>query len=108
MKTWIKSLGDAMAVARANMRGCTVGKVDIAPFEIEYGRGHKRIMHSSLSPSCLRVNDSAANRLSCDISRWTNFERMVLETMKEHKEPIMVAEATMNHLGREKSVLVLE
>ena len=34
IKTAIKSLGVAAAVAAANISGCTVGKVDIAPFEI--------------------------------------------------------------------------
>ena len=56
-------------------------------------------MQSSFSPSCLRVKDSAANLLSLAISRWTNLERMVRETIKELRDPTTVAEATMNHLG---------
>ena len=30
MKTWMRSLGDVIAVAAANARGWTVGNVDIA------------------------------------------------------------------------------
>ncbi len=33
MKTWMRSLGLTIAVARANEKGCTVGKVDMAPFD---------------------------------------------------------------------------
>ena len=34
-KIGISSLGVTIAVAKANMRGSTVGKVEIAPFDIE-------------------------------------------------------------------------
>jgi len=62
-------------------------------------------MQSNLRPSCFSVRDNAANRLSFAISRWTNFERMVLETMNEHKDPITVAEATINQLQSKVSKL---
>ena len=35
MKMWISNLGVTIAVAKANMAGSTVGKVEIAPFDIE-------------------------------------------------------------------------
>lgn len=35
MKMWMSSLGVTIAVAKAYMAGCTVGNVEIAPFEIE-------------------------------------------------------------------------
>ena len=35
IKIWMSSLGVTIAVAKANMRGSTVGKVDIAPFDRE-------------------------------------------------------------------------
>ena len=35
MKMWIINLGDAIAVARANIDGLTVSNVEIAPFDIE-------------------------------------------------------------------------
>ena len=34
-KIWISNLGVTIAVAKANMAGSTVGKVEIAPFDIE-------------------------------------------------------------------------
>ena len=35
MKIWMSNLGVIIAVAKANMAGSTVGKVEIAPFDIE-------------------------------------------------------------------------
>jgi len=68
MKTWMRSFGEAIAVANANDRGCTVGKVDIAAFESEYGRGQNRIMQRILRPSCLSVDAKARKRLSSPTS----------------------------------------
>ncbi len=108
MKTWINSFGDARAVAEANMRGWTVGTVDMAPLEMEYGKGQSRIMQRSLRPSCLRVRDSAANRLSLAIRRCTYLDRIVRETIKEQRDPMTVAEAMMNHLRMLGQYCVLE
>lgn len=99
MKMCIINLGVTMAVASAYTEGFTVGTVDIAPFEIEYGSGHNLIMHRSFKPSCLSTKDSAANLLSFATSRWTKFVSKVLETMKEHVDPITVAVAAMNQLS---------
>ena len=52
------------AVAIMKDSGETVGNVDKAPFEIEYGSGQRRIMQRSLSPSCFKVRVRAANLLS--------------------------------------------
>ena len=95
----IKSFGVAAKVAIVNIKGWIVGNVDIAPFEIEYGRGHRRIMTRSFRPSCLRTNDRAWNRLSLAIRRLTNFERRVLERIKEQVDPTTVALATIGHLN---------
>ena len=35
MKIWTINFGVTIAVASAYIKGCTVGKVEIAPFEIE-------------------------------------------------------------------------
>ena len=35
MNTWISSFGETIAVAAPYINGCTVGKVDIAPFDNE-------------------------------------------------------------------------
>ena len=98
MKTCIKSFGDVIAVARANCSGSTVGNVDIAPLDSEYGRGHNLIMHNSLRPSCFKTRASASNLLSLATSRLTKLDKRVLEVMKEHKDPTMLAVATMNQL----------
>ena len=92
------SLGDAIAVAKANIKGCTVGNVDIAPLEREYGSGHRRIMTSNFNPSCFKVSASAANRLSVSTSRWAKPDRRLRDTTNEQKEPTTVAEATTNQL----------
>lgn len=97
MKIWIINLGETIAVASAYIKGWTVGKVDIAPFEIEYGRGHKRIMHKSFRPSCFNTKDKALNLVSFATSRCTKFDRTVLDTTKEHVDPTIVAVAAMNH-----------
>lgn len=97
-KMAIKSFGVAAAVAIANIKGCTVGKVDIAPFEILYGSGQSLIITRSLRPSCLRTRDNASNLLSCATMRLTKFESSVLETIKEQVEPTTVAEATIGQL----------
>lgn len=98
MNTWIKSFGVAIAVARAYVSGCTVGTVDIAPFESEYGSGQSRIMQRSFRPSCFRTRERAAKRGSFATRRLTKPERIVRDTRNEQKEPMMVAAATMNHL----------
>jgi len=69
MKTWMRSFGEAMAVARAKESGCTVGNVDIAALEREYGRGQTRIMQRILRPSCLSVRARASNLLSSPTRR---------------------------------------
>lgn len=94
----INNFGVAAKVARANVKGCTVGNVDIAPFDIEYGSGHKRIMTSNFKPSCFNTSDRASNRLSWATRRLTNPERRVRETMKEQVDPTTEAEATTGHL----------
>ena len=68
----------------------------MAPFESEYGRGQRRIMHRSLSPSCFSVRVRAAKRLSFATRRSTYLRRTVLDTKNEKKEPAMVAEARMS------------
>lgn len=60
----------ATAVANIKAHGETVGNVDMAPLEMEYGKGQRRIMHRSLSPSCFRVSERAANLLSVATIRW--------------------------------------
>lgn len=80
IKVGTRNFGEMMAVARPYMSGLTVGKVETAPLHSEYGKGHKRIMHNSFKPSYLRVNDKAANRLSCFISLCTNLDKTVRET----------------------------
>lgn len=99
IKIWISNLGVMIAVASAYVSGLTVSKVDIAPFEIEYGRGQSRIIHKSLRPSCFNTKESAANRVSFLMSRCTKFESSVLETMNEQKDPITVADAAINQLA---------
>ena len=98
MKMAIKSFGVAVAVAIANINGCTVGNVDIAPFEILYGSGQRRIMTRSLRPSCFKTRESASNLRSFATMRLTNVESSVRETIKEHVEPTIVADATMGQL----------
>jgi len=71
MKTWIRSFGLAIAVARAKESGCTVGKVDMAAFEMLYGKGQTRIMHRIFNPSYLSVRARASNRLSFPTSLCT-------------------------------------
>lgn len=75
-----RNFGEIIAVASPYMSGRMVGKVETAPLHSEYGNGHNLIMHKSFNPSYLRVNDSAANRLSCFMSLWTNLDRRVRET----------------------------
>lgn len=98
MKAGTKSLGVMIAVASPYVNGCTVGKVETAPLHTEYGRGHNRIIHSSLSPSYFSVKARAANLLSRSIRRWTNLDRIVRETIKEAVDPSTVAEAYNSHL----------
>lgn len=98
MKIWIISFGVTIAVARANIEGLTVSKVEIAPLEIEYGNGQSLIIHRSLRPSCLSTKESAVNLESFSTSRWTNLESKVRETKNEHSDPTTVADATMNQL----------
>lgn len=71
IKTWMRSLGEVIAVAAANARGWTVGKVDMAALLKLYGRGQSLIMHRILMPSCLSVSASASNRLSLPTRRST-------------------------------------
>lgn len=95
----IRSLGVAAAVAAANMSGCTVGNVDMAPFEMLYGRGQSLIITKSFKPSCFKTRDSASYLLSFATSRLTKLERSVRETMNEHVDPTIVAEATIGQLS---------
>lgn len=69
MKTCIINFGVTIAVATANITGCTVGMVEIAPLENEYGNGQSRIMTSNFNPSDLSVKVKAAKRVSLDTSR---------------------------------------
>jgi hypothetical protein len=80
MNAGTNNLGEMIAVASPYINGCTVGNVDTAPLQIEYGSGHRRIMQRSLSPSYFSVRDNAANLLSRSIRRLTNPERIVRET----------------------------
>lgn len=98
MKMCNISFGDTIAVAKAKLAQCTVGKVATAPLESEYGNGHMRIMTRSFRPSCLRVRLSAAKRLSFSMRRWTRFLSSDRESRKETVLPAMVAEAAMNQL----------
>jgi hypothetical protein len=93
IKAGTSNLGVMIAVASPYIKGCTVGNVETAPLQTEYGRGHRRIMHKSLRPSYLSVSARAANLLSFSIMRFTNFDRIVRDTMKEHVDPSTVAEA---------------
>ena len=97
-KMAMNNFGVAAAVARANINGLTVGKVEIAPFEMLYGSGQRRIMNSSFSPSYLSTSDRASNRLSFATIRCTKFDSKVRETTNEHSDPAMVAEATIGQL----------
>lgn len=74
------SFGEIMAVASPYIKGWTVGNVDTAPLQIEYGSGHNRIIQRSFNPSYLRVSHRAANLLSRCIVRLTNFDKTVRET----------------------------
>ena len=97
-KIAMNSFGVAAAVARANINGFTVGKVEMAPFEMLYGSGHRRIMNSSFRPSCFSTSDRASNRLSFATSRCTKFDSRVRETTNEQTDPATVAEATIGQL----------
>ena len=57
-------------------------------------------MHKSLRPSCFNTRDKAANLVSFATSRCTKFDSTVLDTTKEHVEPMIVAVAAINHLGK--------
>jgi hypothetical protein len=98
MKICSISFGDTIAVARAYDAQCTVGKVATAPLEMEYGSGHSRYMMRSFRPSCLRVRERAAKRVSFAIRRWTMFLRRVRERRKDAVLPATVAVAAMNQL----------
>ena len=99
IKMAINSFGVAAVVARAKTNGCTVGNVDIAPLEMLYGNGQSLIMTRSFRPSCFKTRERASNLLSFATSRFTKLERSVRETMKEHVDPTIVAEATIGHLS---------
>ena len=98
MKAGTNNFGQMIAVASPYINGCTVGNVDTAPLQIEYGNGHRRIMQRSFSPSYLSVSDSAANLLSRSIKRLTNLESTVRETMNEAVDPTTVAVVYKIHL----------
>jgi len=98
MKICSMSFGETIAVARAYEAQCTVGNVATAPLEMEYGSGQRRYMMRSLRPSCLRVNERAAKRVSFATRRWTMVLRSVRERRKDAVLPAMVALAAMNHL----------
>ena len=97
-KIAMNSFGVAAAVASANINGFTVGKVEMAPFEMLYGSGHRRIMNRSFRPSCLSTSDRASNRLSFATIRCTKFDSRVRETTNEQIDPATVAEATIGQL----------
>jgi len=98
MNIAINNFGVAAVVAMANIKGCTVGKVDIAPFEMLYGSGHSLIMTKSLRPSCFKTSDSASNLRSFATILFTKLESNVRDTMKEHVDPTIVADATIGQL----------
>lgn len=102
MKIGMRSFGVATAVARANICGVTVGKVEIAPLEMEYGSGQSRIIISNLMPSCFKTEEKASNRLSWATSRCTYPEKIVRDVMKEQVDPATVAVAMINHLHEEQ------
>lgn len=88
------------AVAIMNDNGETVWNVDMAPFEMEYGSGQRRIMHNSLSPSCFKVRVRAANLLSVATMRCAKFRKQYLQAKNAEVDPKRVAEATINQLHR--------
>ena len=90
MNVGTNNFGEIIIVARPYINGWTVGKVETPPLHIEYGKGQRRIMHRSFSPSYFNVNASAANLLSRSIKRVTNLDRTVLETINEHTDPSTV------------------
>lgn len=104
MKMGMINFKVATAVARANVCGFTVGKVEIAPFDTEYGNGHSRIMISNLRPSYFRTEEKASNRLSLATSLCTNPEKIVRDVMNEHVDPATVAVAIMSQLRAKQSV----
>lgn len=91
IKAGTSSFGEMIAVARPYIQGLTVGKVETAPLQIEYGKGQRRIIHSNLRPSYLRVKESAANLLSRSIKRLTNLDSIVRDTINEQVDPNTVA-----------------
>lgn len=98
MNAGTNNLGQMIAVASPYINGWTVGNVETAPLQIEYGNGHRRIMQRSFSPSYFSVSDSAANLLSRSIRRLTNLESTVRETMNEAVDPTTVAVVYRIHL----------
>lgn len=105
MKMGMMSFNVATAVARANICGVTVGTVEIAPLDMEYGSGHSRIMISNLTPSCFNTEEKASKRLSWATSRCTNPEKIVREVMKEHVDPATAAVDMISQLQDTRSVL---
>lgn len=93
MNAGTSSFGDMIIVANPYIIGCTVGNVDTAPLQIEYGKGQRRIMHSNFNPSYFSVKARAANLLSCSMRRLTNLDKTVRETTKETVEPSIVPDA---------------
>lgn len=98
MKIGMTSFRLAAAVAKANICGVTVGNVEIAPLDSEYGKGQSRIMMSSFTPSCFNTEEKAWNRLSLATSRCTKPEKIVRDVMKEHVDPATVAVAMISQL----------
>lgn len=92
-------------VAMTNICGVTVGKVEMAPLEMEYGSGQSRIMINNFRPSRLSTDEKASNRLSLATSRCTKPEKIVREVKKEHVDPATVAVAMMSQLCQYKSVI---
>lgn len=78
-----------------------MGNVLIAPLPMEYGNGHRRIIQRSLIPSCFKVSDKAAKRLSVATIRRAKLRKNWRQTMKAEVAPRIVAVATMNQpLGK--------
>lgn len=70
----------------------------MAPFDILYGRGQSLIITNNFRPSCFRTSDKASNLRSLATMPLTYLESNVRDTIKEHVDPIIVADATIGQL----------
>lgn len=98
MKMGISSFKVMADVAMTNICGVTVGNVEIAPLEIEYGNGHSRIIISNFRPSRLSTEEKASKRLSLATNLCTKPEKIVREVKNEHVDPATVAVEMISHL----------